>query len=75
MKLATLESIREFLCDADPSFRAAAAYYLHLLTTSEHMYPRETVQSVRDALEECWEKEDNLGVLIMLERCLDGPRQ
>lgn len=72
MRIATLESIKDLLVNSDPCLRAAAAHYLYLLVGSQGLYPPGVVQSVRDALEECWDKEQNLGVLIVLEQCLDG---
>lgn len=72
MSLATLDAANDFLQAPDPCLRAAAAYYLHLLTHVNNMYSPKAVQAVRQSLEACWEKEQNLGVLIMLEQCLDG---
>jgi hypothetical protein len=72
MTLATLDFAKDYLQAPDPCLRAASAYYLHLLTHAHDMYAPETVLAVRQSLEACWEKEQNLGVLIMLEQCLDG---
>jgi hypothetical protein len=72
IRIVTLDSIKDLLVHDDPCLRAAAAYYLHLLATSQGLYPPGVVQAVRHALEECWHDEQHLGVLIVLDQCLDG---
>jgi hypothetical protein len=72
LRIATLDPVKDLLVSSDPCLRAAAAHYLHLLVTSQGLYPPGVVRSVRDALEACWDKEQNLGVLIVLDECLDG---
>ena len=72
IKVATLDSVCELLGEAEAPLRAAAAAYLQI-AVHDNSYPESVRDAVRSRLEACWDQEENLGVLLALEECLDRP--